>query len=112
MMPLMPGNTFRPEYEKDACMRKRLALMATGAVLAAASGTALARGDISFGISIGVPVAPAPVYVAPPPVVYAPVPRVYYEPARVYYAPAYYYRAPVVKYKHRHGHGHHRHYYR
>ena len=110
MMPLMPGNTFRPEYEKEACMRKRLALMATGAVLAAASGTALARGDISFGISIGVPVAAAPVYVAPPPpVVYVPAPRVYYEPARVYYAPAYYYRAPVVKYKHRHPHYRHRH---
>jgi hypothetical protein len=91
-------------------MRKRLALIATGAVLATASGTALARGDISFGISIGVPVAPAPVYVAPPPVVYAPAPRVYYEPARVYYAPAYYYHAPVVKYKHRHKHP--GHYYR
>lgn len=87
-------------------MRKRLALMATGAVLAAASGTALARGDVSFGISIGVPVAPAPVYVAPPPVVYAPPPRVYYAPAPVYYAPAYYYQAPVVKYKH---HRHHKH---
>ena len=84
-------------------MRKRLALMAAGAVLAAASGTALARSDISFGISIGVPVAPAPVYVAPPPVVYAPAPRVYYEPARVYYAPAYY-RAPVVRYKPKHWH--------
>lgn len=88
-------------------MRKRLALIATGAVLAAVSGTALARGDISFGISIGVPLAPAPVYVAPPPVVYAPAPRVYYEPARVYYAPAYYYPAPVVKYKRsRNHHGH------
>ena len=95
-------------------MRKRLALIANGAVLAAASGTALARGDISFGISIGVPVAPAPVYVAPPPVVYyPPAPRVYYEPARVYYAPAYYSAPVVVKYKHGHGHKrhgyHHRH---
>ena len=93
-------------------MRKRLALIATGAVLAAASGTALARGDVSFGISIGVPVAPTPVYVAPPPVVYAPAPRVYYEPARVYYAPAYYSAPVVVKYKHGHGHKRHGHHHR
>ena len=94
-------------------MRKRLALIATGAVLAAASGTALARGDVSFGISIGVPVAPAPVYVAPPPVVYyPPAPRVYYEPARVYYAPAYYSAPVVVKYKHGHGHKRHGHHHR
>lgn len=90
-------------------MRKRLGLIGAGAVLAFASGTALAGSDISFGISFGVPVAPAPVYVAPPPVVYAPAPRVYYEPARVYYAPAYYSPPVVVKYKHGHRHGHHKH---
>jgi len=88
-------------------MRKRLTLVATGAVLAIASGAAVAGGHVNFGISIGVPVAPAPVYVAPPPVVYAPAPRVYYPPARVYYAPAYYAPAPVViRYGNGHGHRH------
>jgi len=88
-------------------MSKRPGLIAAGAALAIASGSAMAGGNVSFGISIGVPVAPAPVYVAPPPV-YAPAPRVYYAPATVYYAPAYYapahYYAPaaVVKYKPRH----------
>ena len=88
-------------------MRNRLSLLMAGTVLAVASGTAAARGDVSFGISIGVPVAPAPVYVAPPPVVYAPPPPVvYYPPARVYYAPAYYGPpAAVVRYRyHRHRH--------
>lgn len=92
-------------------MRKRLGLIAAGAALAIASGTAAARSDISFGILIGAPiVAPAPVYVAPPPVVYVPAaPRVYYQPApRVYYAPAYYGPAPVVI-KYKHGHRHYRH---
>ena len=55
-------------------MCKRLGLIAAGAALAIASGTAAAGSDVHFGISIGVPVAPAPVYVAPPPVVYAPAP--------------------------------------
>ena len=88
-------------------MRNRLTLVATGAVLAIASGAAVAGGHVNFGISIGVPVAPAPVYVAPPPVVYAPAPRVYYPPARVYYAPAYYAPAPVViRYGNGHGHRH------
>ncbi|HEX6008215.1 MAG TPA: hypothetical protein VFY80_09640 [Burkholderiales bacterium] len=86
-------------------MTKRLGLITAGAALAIASGSAMAGGDVSFGISIGVPVAPAPVYVAPPPVVYAPPPRVYYAPATVYYAPAYY--APVVRYKPKHWHKHH-----
>lgn len=92
-------------------MRKRLGLIAAGAALALASGTALAGSNVSFGISIGVPapvyVAPAPVYVAPPPVYYAPPPRVYYPPVRVYYEPVYY--GPVVKYKHWHKHHPHRH---
>lgn len=88
-------------------MRKRLGLIAAGAALAIASGTAAAGSDVHFGISIGVPVAPAPVYVAPPPVVYAPAPRVYYAPPpRVYYAPAYYPAPVVVKYRHGHKHWH------
>jgi hypothetical protein len=88
-------------------MRKRLSLVIAGAALVAASGTAVAGSNVSFGISFGVPVAPAPVYVAPPPVVYAPPPpAVYYAPARVYYAPAYYGPpAAVVRYRyHRHRH--------
>lgn len=89
-------------------MRNRLSLVAAGAVLAIASGTAAAGSNVSFGISIGVPVAPAPVYVAPPPVVYYPPAPVYYAPPRVYYAPAYYAPAPVViKYKHNRRHRHH-----
>jgi hypothetical protein len=88
-------------------MRNRFSLVATGAVLAVASGAAVAGSNVSFGISFGVP---APVYVAPPRVVYAPAPPpVYYAPARVYYAPAYYAPAPVViKYRHGYRHGHRR----
>lgn len=89
-------------------MRNRLILLLAGVVLAVASGTAAARSDVSFGISIGVPVAPAPVYVAPPPVVYYPPAPVYYAPARVYYAPAYYAPPPAVVVKF-HKHRHHRH---
>lgn len=89
-------------------MRNRLGLVAAGAFLAVASGSAVAGSNVSFGISFGVPVAPAPVYVAPPAVVYAPPPPVYYAPPRVYYAPAYYAPAPVViKYRHKHWHGRH-----
>ena len=69
-------------------MVSRLKLLLAGTVLAVASGSAAAHGRVSFGISVGVPIAP--VYVAPAPVYYAPAP-VYYAPRRVYYAPA-----PVV----------------
>ena len=74
-------------------MVSRLKLLLAGTVVAVASGSAAAHGRVSFGISLGVPVAP--VYVAPAPVYYAP-PPVYYAPRRVYYAPAYYAPAPVV----------------
>ena len=77
-------------------MVNRLNLLLAGTVLAVASGSAAAHGRVSFGISLGVPVAP--VYVAPAPVYYAP-PPVYYAPRRVYYAPAYYAPAPVVRYR-------------
>ena len=91
-------------------MRNRSTLLLAGVVLAVASANAAARSDVSFGISIGVPVAPAPVYVSSPPVVYyPPVPVYYYGPAsRVYYAPAYYGPPPgvVIKYR-RGGHRHH-----
>ena len=77
-------------------MVSRLKLLLAGTVVAVASGSAAAHGRVSFGISLGVPVAP--VYVAPAPVYYAP-PPVYYAPRRVYYAPAYYAPAPVVRYR-------------
>ena len=73
-------------------MVSRLKLLLAGTVLAVASGSAAAHGRVSFGISLGVPVAP--VYVAPAPVYYAPAP-VYYAPRRVYYAP----RPVVVRYR-------------
>ena len=76
-------------------MKLRTFLIA-GAALAAISGTAAARDNVSFSISFGVPApilaAPAPVYVAPAPVyyppapVYAPAPAYYYYPPRVVYA--------------------------
>jgi hypothetical protein len=87
------------------------ACILAGALLVGISGTAAARDNVSFSLSLGVP---APVYVAPP------APRAYYyEPAPAYYpAPVYYdYYAPapaVVYYEpryyrpHRH-HRHHRH---
>ena len=87
-------------------MSKRLKLLLAGIVLAAASGTAAAHGGVSFGITLGVPVAP--VYVAPPPAVYYEPVSVYYAPApRVYYAPAYYGPPAVViradrGFRHRH----------
>ena len=55
-------------------------LAAAGLALATLSGTAMARDNVSFGLSIGAP-APAPVYVAPAPY--------YAEPAYVAPAPAY-----------------------
>ncbi len=83
-------------------MKTRTALI-VGTLLAAASGSALAHGNVSFGISFGVPgpvYAPAPVYVAPAPVyappavVYPPAPAYYYPPAAVYVPPQVVYPAP------------------
>ncbi len=86
---------------------KLKAVIVGGAMLAGLSGTAAARPDVNFSLSLGVPayapyyVAPAPVYYGPPaPVYYAPRPRVYYAPVRAYYGPRYYYG---------HRHHHHRH---
>ena len=80
-------------------MRFHTKLVAGGALLALASGTALAHSDVHFGFSIGLPVAPvyvapAPAY-APPPVYAAPAPGYYSAPPRVYYSapPPVYYRA-------------------
>ena len=88
-------------------MVNRLNLLLAGTVLAVASGSAAAHGRVSFGISLGVPVAP--VYVAPAPVYYAPPPVVYVPPAPVYYG-TYYGAAPVYynrpNWSHHH-HGHH-----
>jgi hypothetical protein len=87
-------------------MRNRLTLLLTGLALAVASGTAAAHSSVSFGISLGVPVAPAPVYYSAPPAVYYEPAPVYYAPApRVYYAPAYYGPPAVVIRGHR-GHHH------
>ncbi len=84
-------------------MRIHHKLIAGGALLALMSGTALAHGEVHFGLSIGVPVAP--VYVAPAPAYYPPpgyyaAPPAGYDappPPQVYYsapAPAYYDAAP------------------
>jgi len=70
-------------------MSKRLNMLLAGVALIVASGTAAAHSSVSFGISLGIPVAP--VYTAPPAAVYYEPARVFYAPApRVYYAPAYY----------------------
>lgn len=94
-------------------MRNRLTVLLIGVALAAASGTAAAHSNVSFGISIGVPayVAPVPAYrYAPPPVVYYPPAPVYYAPPPpVYYAPAYYYDRPGVVIRYRRGGGHRHH---
>ncbi len=91
-------------------MRSKLIAVLAGTALVAASGAAFAGGNVSFGISLGVPAYyPAPVYAAPP-VVYAPPAPVYYPPV-VYYSPRPYYYAPatVIRYNSgwSHGHGHH-----
>ena len=84
-------------------------VLAGGALLAALSGTAAARGHVGFSVSIGGPgyalfYGPGPVYAAPP-VYYAPPQPVYYgpgayyaAPAPVYYGPSGYYAQPVVAY--------------
>ncbi|OGA45251.1 MAG: hypothetical protein A3F74_26810 [Betaproteobacteria bacterium RIFCSPLOWO2_12_FULL_62_58] len=75
-------------------MFKHLKVLLAGVVLAAASGTAAAHGGVSFGLALGVPIAPAPVYVAPRAAYYDP----YYYPAPAYYAPRPYYYAPRAYY--------------
>ena len=96
-------------------MRNKLTALLIGGILVVASGTAAAGGNVSFGISIGVPAYyPAPVYAAPPVVYYPPAP-VYYGPPVVYYSPRPYYYydyapAAVVRFDRGHnrgwGHGH------
>src|SRR5262245_29481843 len=67
---------------------KLTAMLLAAGLLAALSGAASARDNVSFSLSIGVP---GYAYVDPPPVYYYPEPRIYYPPTRVYYAPG-----PVV----------------
>ena len=81
-------------------MRNKLIALLIGGMLVVASGTAAAGGNVSFGISIGVP-AYYPAY-TPPPVVYAPA---YYAPSVVYYSPRPFYGPVAVV---RHDRGHHR----
>ncbi len=87
-------------------------LLAGGLALAALSGTAAARDNVHFSLSIGVP---APVYVAPyaapaaptyiyeRPVYYSPPPVVYAPPRVVYYPAPYYAQPPRARWHHRHG---------
>ena len=89
--------------------RKLLMLFFAGAALAAASTMASARTSVNFGVYVGPPAYPAPVYAYPPPPVYYAPPPVYY-PGRVYYGPAYYgpaygrfYYGPPHRGWHRHG---------
>ena len=92
-------------------MRNKLTTLLIGGILVVASGTAAAGSNVSFGISLGVPVyQPAPVYVAPPPVAYYPPAPVYYAPPAVYYGPRPFYGpAVVVRYNNWRGHRHHGH---
>jgi hypothetical protein len=90
-------------------MRNKLTALLIGGILVVASGTAAAGGNVSFGISIGVP-AYYPAY-TPPPVVYYPPAPVYYGPPAVYYSPRPFYGpATVVRFDRGHhrgwGHGH------
>lgn len=100
----------RIEVHAATGMPRSLKLLLGAFAFAALSGTAMARDNVSFSISIGTPMpvyAPPPVYVAAPPVhvgygyAYAPPPRV------VYYAPVY--AGPRWHERergHRHGRGH------
>jgi len=94
-------------------MRNKLTALLIGGILVVASGTAAAGGNVSFGITIGVP-AYYPVY-TPPPVVYYPAAPVYYSPPVAYYSPRPYYApAAVIRYDRGHnrgwGHGHRNHF--
>jgi hypothetical protein len=88
-------------------MRRILMTLLIGAALAAASGAAVARDHVSFGVTVGAPVyayPPAPVYYGPPPY-YGPG---YYRPA--YYGPAFYGPAWGVRFHEGYRGGwHHRH---
>jgi len=94
-------------------MRHTIKVLLIGAALAALSGTAAARDNVSFGIAIG---APAPVYVAPPPEYYYPPPVYYGAPVYAYYG-GYPYRGWDARFHHHGGyhdggyhhgwHGHH-----
>jgi hypothetical protein len=95
-------------------MSTKMKALLVGSILVVASGTAAAGSSVHFGISLGVPAYPAPVY-APAPV-YVPAPPVAYYPAPVYYTtPVYYAPRPVygpgvvVRYSNwGHRHFHHR----
>ena len=85
-------------------MKSKLLLWLLGAALAMASTLASAHGSVNFGVYLGAPVYPAPVYsYAPPPVYYGPPPVYYAPPAAVYYAPRPYNYGPRY-----YGHGHYR----
>ncbi|MFP6557179.1 hypothetical protein WJ542_02395 [Paraburkholderia sp. B3] len=64
---------------------KLFAALGAGALILAASQSAMA--GVAIGLNLGVPapvyVAPAPVYAAPPPAYYAPPPVVAYQPVAV-----------------------------
>jgi hypothetical protein len=78
-----------------------LALAATSLAAALVSANAMARDNVSFSISLGVPgpvyAAPAPVYVVPSPAYYPPAPA-YYPPAPIYSSAPIYGAAPVYYY--------------
>lgn len=80
-----------------------------GVLLALCSGLASAHNTVRFGVYVGGPVYPAPLYsYTPAPVYYGP-PAVYYAPPRVYYAPRPYYYGPRhYDYGRHHGWRHHR----
>ncbi len=98
---------------KSLSRSRMLALGVFAAGLLGLASAAQARTNVF--LSIGVPIAPAPVYVAPQPVYVQPEPvyiapqPVYVQPRPVYYAPAAVYVAPGYGYGrwHRH-HRHHR----
>ena len=74
---------------------KKISVFLAIALLAGLSGTAAARDNFSFSVSIGAPAYP--IY-SPPAPVYYPAPRVYYAPSPFYYAPppVYYAPAPLI----------------